>query len=93
MSRMHGILPTCRESSRLLSDAMDLALPWHVRARLFLHVSMCRLCERYRRQLFLIRTVLRARETLLIDDDALQAPRLSDDAKERIRRSIETFRR
>jgi hypothetical protein len=41
---------------------------------LFLHVSMCRLCERYRRQLFLIRTVLRARETLLIDDDALQAP-------------------
>ncbi len=93
MSRMRGILPTCREASRLLSDAMDCPLPWHRRARLLLHVSMCRLCERYQRQLFLIRAVQRGRATPLIDDDARQAPRLSDEAKERLRRSIDTVRR
>jgi len=92
MSWIRGLLPTCQETARLLSEMMDRSLPWHVRLRVMVHLSICRLCERYKRQLFLLRAVLRRQSPAELDDAPRNTPRLSEDAKRRIRQSLETFR-
>ena len=61
MSWVRGIMPTCQEMTRLLSDAMDRSLPLHVRMRMLVHLVICTLCQRYQGQLRLIRQMLRKR--------------------------------
>jgi len=46
---------TCREASRLLSQAMDRKLPLWQRARLRLHLALCDACSNFSRQLKLLR--------------------------------------
>jgi len=46
---------TCREASRLLSQAMDGKLPLWQRARLRLHLALCDACSNFSRQLKLLR--------------------------------------
>lgn len=50
---------TCREVTRLATDAAEGALPWWRRPQWWLHLAMCAACRRYLRQLALIRAVLR----------------------------------
>jgi len=92
MSRMFRMLPTCRDMARLLSDSMEGRLPFHVRMRMYLHLRMCVLCEGYKRHLALIRNVLRKDSARLIETDRPEEPRLSPEAKERIRRAVESSR-
>lgn len=92
MSWLFRMLPTCRDMTRLLSDSMDRTLPVHIRLRMVLHLRMCVLCERYKRQLGLLRDVLRKDGARLIEVDRPQKPRLSAEAKERIRRAIDSSR-
>lgn len=92
MSRLVHLLPTCRDMSRLLSDAMDHRLPWHARAKMYAHLRICALCRAYQRQLSLLRAVLR-HDPARLSDDATSAHRgLSLEAKERIRRVLDSFR-
>jgi hypothetical protein len=46
---------TCKEASRLLSQAMDQNLPLWDRARLRLHLAFCDACANFSRQLELLR--------------------------------------
>lgn len=51
---------TCKEASRLLSQAMDRNLPLWERVRLRLHLVACDACRNFSRQLeFLRRAVAR----------------------------------
>jgi hypothetical protein len=86
------MLPTCQDMTRLLSDAMDRTLPFHMRLRMRIHLFMCALCERYKRQLTLLRDVLRTEGAQLHDDGSTQKPRLSAEAKERIARALDSHR-
>ena len=90
MSWLSGILPTCREMTRLISDGMDRSLPFHVRARMHLHLRMCLLCEQYKRQLSLIQQILRKHGDRLIDDDGSQQPALSPEARNRIQDTFDS---
>ena len=49
---------TCKEASRLLSQAMDQKLPPWERARLRLHLAICDACTNFSRQLGLLRRAL-----------------------------------
>ncbi|HYL23652.1 MAG TPA: zf-HC2 domain-containing protein [Burkholderiales bacterium] len=49
---------TCKEASRLLSQAMDQELPLWERARLRLHLAVCDACTTFSRQLRLLRRAL-----------------------------------
>jgi hypothetical protein len=86
------LLPTCQEMSKLLSDASDRQLPWHIRTRMFVHLRMCVLCEQYRRQLALLRRLLRlTNDSHSAGVQVVQAQAgLSDEAKERIRRALDS---
>ncbi len=91
MSKLSKMMFTCQEMSRLLSDAMDRSLPFHVRARMRVHLWICVLCQRYKQQLTLLRAVLRTNGTKL--SDGAEQPRLSPDAKARIKRTLDSHLR
>jgi len=46
---------SCKEASRLLSQAMDRPLGLWQRARLRLHLSLCDACSNFKRQLQALR--------------------------------------
>lgn len=45
----------CKEITHLLSDAQDRKLGWHERMRLRVHLSFCRGCRNFGRQLSILR--------------------------------------
>jgi hypothetical protein len=51
--------PPCQDVVRLASELMDHPLPLRRWLALRLHVLVCALCERYRRQLAVLRLVVR----------------------------------
>lgn len=90
MSWVARLLPTCQEMSKLLSDTLDRRLPWHTRGRMFIHLRMCVFCEQYRHQLALLRRLLRLTYDSHSSGRQTPQPRLSDEAKERIRRALDS---
>lgn len=92
MSWITRSLFTCQDMSRLLSDAMDQSLPWHVRLRMRAHLHICALCRRYERQLTLIRAVLRKNSATLSDEDGPTTPGLTPEAKARIQQALDSRR-
>ncbi|MBC7415126.1 MAG: zf-HC2 domain-containing protein [Herminiimonas sp.] len=59
MSDPGGIKPTCREVHRLVSEAMDRKLTMVERVRMRLHLVVCEACNRFNRQMDLIRSAMR----------------------------------
>lgn len=59
-THQHGLMPTCREVQRLLSDSMDRPLPLGQRSRMRVHLLMCGACTRFRAQLTLLRQAMRS---------------------------------
>lgn len=54
MRLMVRVMPSCKDISELISQAMDRQLPLRKRLSIRLHVSMCGLCRRYEKQLHLL---------------------------------------
>lgn len=78
---------TCKEASLLASKSMDVKLTWKERLGLRLHVSMCKLCNRYLQDLKKLRALIRkmrksGRELL---PDTIKLSALS---RERIRQAL-----
>lgn len=55
MRLMVRVMPSCRDISQDISGGMDRDLPLRKRLSIRLHVSMCRFCRRYEKQLHLLR--------------------------------------
>lgn len=80
--------PSCQEVVRILSDAMERPIPLRRRIAVRLHFLICTWCARYQQQIGLIRTALRSTEPGAPRDDAPanSGARLSDEARERLKR-------
>jgi len=79
---------SCKDVTRLLSEAMDRSLPLGKRIGVRFHLLICAFCARYGRQLALIReTVRRLAGTEEAGGGTLGEP-LSEEAKERMRSSL-----
>lgn len=76
----------CREVAKLVSRSMDAELSWRQRAGVRLHVMMCRLCARHKRQLELIRRFMEHYARHL--QEAEPAAGLSNEAKARLKQSL-----
>lgn len=86
MSLMARMMPSCRDVSQMVSDAMDRRLPLRKRLGIRLHVSMCALCRRYEKQLLLLREGTRR----YADPDGNPAEKsLSPAARERLKHALE----
>ena len=79
---------SCDEATRLTSAAMDRRLSPVERIGLRLHYLCCRFCRRYRRQLRLIRDLLRRCEDHISSEADVSATTLPPDARERIRQAL-----
>ena len=78
----------CRKATQLISQGMDRPLTRTEKLSLRWHLLLCTACKRYRRQLLLVRVVMRRFADWM--DESTMSPdlRLSPDARDRIRQAI-----
>ena len=80
------IMPNCKETSRLVSDAMDRRLPLFRRLLLRLHLRMCKYCRRFEQQLLKMREISRRLDRHIESLDP--SVTLSEEARERMRKIL-----
>lgn len=73
-----SLLPSCKEVSRLLSEALDSGRPLGMHARI--HLGICEVCRRVHAQFALLR-----HGAALSPEEG---PSLSSEAKARLRRAL-----
>ncbi|MGZ9163236.1 MAG: anti-sigma factor family protein [Candidatus Deferrimicrobiaceae bacterium] len=81
---------SCKDVTRLLSESMDHSLPIGRRVGVRFHLLICKFCARYEGQLLLIRETVRRLAAMEDAYGFLTIERLSEEAKERIRKSLAT---
>src|SRR5258707_2399615 len=79
------LLPTCRDASRLQSEALDHTLPFSKRFGLRLHLIVCQWCRRYGRQIRFLREAVHEHPTKL---DETAPASLSPEARERLKQAL-----
>lgn len=79
---------SCRDVTQLISESMDRSLPLGKRIGMRVHLLMCKFCARYERQLLLIRETMGRLVSTEEKHEAQSGETLSEEARERIRKSI-----
>ena len=75
---------SCKEVSHLVSQSLDRKPPFWQRIQVRLHLLMCRLCSRFRRQTLFLRDAGRRLAVEETDDT------LSPEARERIKQLLKS---
>ena len=80
---------SCKDVTKLLSEAMDRSLPLGKRIGVRFHLLICKFCARYERQLLLIRET--ARHLLATEErpEESYGETLSEEARKRIMISLQ----
>jgi hypothetical protein len=84
-------LPTCKQMAPVMSESLERPLRLRERVTLKLHLWVCVWCVWYLENLRTMRSALRARaahEKEAAADDLDSAVKLSEEARERIRRAL-----
>ena len=84
-----NLTPRCKEVTRLVSQDMDLPLPWRTRVALKLHFTVCDYCLRYAKQLKFLRQISRV---LPQRDAGRSGVTLPEAAKSRLRQALRAQR-
>jgi predicted anti-sigma-YlaC factor YlaD len=79
---------SCEEVTRLLSDSMDRRLPLRQQVAVRMHLFMCKLCSRYRRQLLFLREAMRRYAEDLEQGKLVPPVSLSEEARERMKSTL-----
>ena len=83
---MGDLSPSCRVATRLQSEALDHKLSLRQRFGLRVHLLLCKWCRRYGKQIAFLRNAAHEHP----DELAEPVPqKLSDEARERIKRSLQ----
>ncbi len=80
----------CREAAELVSATEDKRISRAERLALRLHLLICAPCRRYRRALHKLRQVTKAAMEQLESVGQLPGTQLSDEARNRLRRAVDT---
>ncbi len=80
---------SCKQISQLVSDSFERELGFWERAQLKLHVLMCKMCAGHKRDLEQLREMIKSK--LNSDVDAEGSERLAPEARERIRKVIDSL--
>jgi hypothetical protein len=76
---------SCKQASRLLSQSLDRRLSWRERMGLRLHLMMCDVCQRFGRQIVMMRRAVRLMVNAKEQDEQVRLP---EEAKGRIAKVI-----
>lgn len=74
----------CKKATELLSDSMHRRLTRWERFRLGVHMTLCTACRLYRKQVHLLRAMMREGEMRFEDLDVDTNHRMPDEVRERI---------
>lgn len=78
----------CQEASQIVSESLDRKLPFRKRVGLWIHLSMCRLCSRFRRDFLRIRGAVEEASQDPENDALLPNASLSVEARDRMKRAV-----
>lgn len=81
-------LPTCKQMAPVMSESLERSLTLRERLTLKLHLWVCVWCVWYLEQLRTMRSTLRARAAHEEAAEVDSAVKLSEEARERIRRAL-----
>jgi hypothetical protein len=82
---MAALSPSCKQASRLQSEAFDHKLPPLQRLGLRIHLSLCKWCRRYGKQIDFLHTAAHEHPHELLDPTP---QKLSDTARERMKQRL-----
>jgi hypothetical protein len=77
--------PSCREATRLQSEALDRQLGLRQRIGLHIHLFLCKWCRRYGKQIGFLRSIARQPKN---HEASLPSQSLRSESRERIRRRV-----
>ncbi len=80
-------LPNCQKTAELVSESMDRSLPVGTRIKVWMHLKMCSLCQRYADQLRFIHIAVHDHGDRLLEPSE-GTPAMSNDCKNRIKRAL-----
>jgi len=81
---------TCKEVSILISESLDRRLPLWQRVSLWMHVSLCRFCRRFRKDLLHIHQQFQQDKDMYEDEMDMSNERLTDQVRDRIKSLLES---
>ena len=81
-------LPTCKEVTRMASEAMERKLPLRQRLDMKLHLLICSLCMRYVKQLQFMRDAVQQRAAQIETGTPSPPTALSKETRERFKQSL-----
>jgi len=85
---------SCEKAVGLISQSLDMKLPWRKRIALAVHTWICSQCRRYREQLRIVRQIARTSDAEIA---SLEGPgssvSLTPEARERIKKALREFER
>jgi hypothetical protein len=80
----------CKEVSKKVSLSMEASLPAYHRLMITIHLMMCKYCNRFRKQLLILRQAVRVEKPAA--DDPCQTASLSTATRERIKKAVKEER-
>jgi len=80
-----ALMPTCREVTRLQSNALDRDVPFFWRVGMRLHLLVCSWCRRYGKQIRFLREAMHDHPDELCE---ASSQGLSPEARERLKRAL-----
>ncbi len=80
----------CKEVSRLVSQSLDRKLPFWKRVSVWIHLSLCRLCRGFRKDLLKLRDNARQQAYEIETGTSDPQARLFKESRERIQRALES---
>lgn len=81
-------LPVCREVTPWMSERLDQPLPLGREIKLRLHILVCDFCKHYQNQLLALRDAVQIMANQTQESATPDQPRLSADARERLKKAL-----
>lgn len=81
-------LPECKQMVKIITASMDEKLSWSEWILMKIHLLACDPCVNFLKQIKFVRSVLRQSDKRLAEADP--AVKLSDDARARMKKALET---
>jgi hypothetical protein len=82
------IVTSCKQAARLVSMSFERRLTVRESLSMRLHLMMCKTCTFYGRQIKALRSIFIRHEEVIANTPAAKDESLSDQAKERIKKTI-----
>lgn len=81
-------LPDCRTITPTIGESLDRKLSFRENLIMKLHLFTCEACANYLKEIKFLRRAVRLREENLNDEKNTEFPKMSSDAKERMKNAL-----